>query len=95
VEQRREHRFKPNQAVTIRVLGMRPGPVIAARVCDISGSGMSLRTALPVPCGSPVEIEVSKTLALGSVYRCEPGDGSYTLGVEISETGRIKSYERR
>jgi hypothetical protein len=69
---------------------MRPGPIMAASVCDISGSGMRLRTALPVPCGTLVEIEVNETLALGSVCRCEPDNGSYTLGVEISETGRPK-----
>ena len=90
MEQRREHRFEPNQAVTLKVLGMRPGPVMPASVRDISGSGMRLRTSLPVPCGTPIEIEAQETLTLGSVCRCEPDDGSYTIGVQISETGRPK-----
>jgi len=88
VEQRRERRFKPNGAVTLRVLGMRPGPIMSASLCDISGSGMRLRAPLPVPCGTLIEIEAHETIALGSVCRCEPDNGAYTLGVQISETGR-------
>jgi hypothetical protein len=61
-----------------------------ASVRDISGSGMRLRTSLPVPCGTPIEIEAHETLTLGSVCRCEPDDGSYMIGVQISETGRPK-----
>src|SRR5579863_217468 len=75
VERRREYRFEPNQAVTVKVLGMRPGPVMAASVCDISGSGMRLRTPLPVPCGIAIEIDSHATFALGSVCRCEPDNG--------------------
>jgi PilZ domain-containing protein len=86
-EKRREHRFQPNQTVTLKVLGMRPGPVMTASVGDISGSGMRLRTSLPVPCGTSIEIETQEMLALGSVCRCEPDNGSYTIGVQISETG--------
>jgi PilZ domain len=63
---------------------------MSASVCDISGSGMRLRTQLPVPCGTSIEIEAQETLSLGSVCRCEPDNGSYTLGVEISETGHAK-----
>ena len=86
-EKRREHRFQPNQTVTLKVLGMIPGPVMPASVRDISGSGMRLRTSLPVPCGTSVEIETHEMLALGSVCRCEPDDGAYAIGVQISETG--------
>jgi PilZ domain len=61
--------------------------VMPASVRDISGSGMRLRTSLPVPCGTSVEIETQEILALGSVCRCQPDNGAYTLGVQISETG--------
>jgi PilZ domain-containing protein len=60
---------------------------MTASVGDISGSGMRLRTSLPVPCGTSIEIETQEMLALGSVCRCEPDNGSYTIGVQISETG--------
>jgi hypothetical protein len=91
VEQRRERRFSPNQAVTLKVLGMKPGPVMRASVCDISGSGMRLRTPLPLPCGTPIEIEAHEMLTLGSVCRCEPDNGFYTIGVQISKTGLPKT----
>lgn len=85
-EQRREHRFKPNQTAAITVLGLRPGPITQACVLDISGSGMRLRTRLPIPCGARIEIEVNDTVATGSVCRCEPQQGSYEIGVQVSET---------
>lgn len=49
---------------------------------------MRLRTPLPVPCGTAIEIDARETIALGSVCRCEPDNGSYMIGVEISEAGR-------
>jgi hypothetical protein len=86
VEQRREHRFKPNQAVVIKVLGLRPGPIIQGCILDISASGMRLRSKLPVPCGVPVSIEVNDTVATGSVFRCNPNKDAYELGIKVSET---------
>jgi hypothetical protein len=86
MEQRREHRFKPNQAAVVRVLGLRPGPLIDACILDISASGMRLRTKLPVPCGTPVSIEVNNAVSTGSVFRCVPHKDSYELGVNVSET---------
>ena len=57
-----------------------------ASVRDISGSGMRLQTSLPVPCGTSVEIETQEMLAAGLVCRCEPDNGAYTLGVQLSKT---------
>ncbi len=87
MEHRKEGRFKPNQNATLRVLGMMPGPVMEACILDISGSGMRLRSQLPVPCGAPVEVEVNHTLSHGRVCRCEPKQHSYELGVQVSVTG--------
>jgi PilZ domain len=84
VEQRRECRFKPNQIATVRVLALRPGPILQASVLDISGSGLRLRIDLPLPCGAPIEIEWDHVLAHGKVCRCEPGQDSYELGVQIA-----------
>jgi PilZ domain len=65
---------------------MMPGPIMQVGIIDISGSGMRLHSRLPVPCGTHIEIELSSTVARGSVCRCEPGQDSYELGVQISET---------
>jgi hypothetical protein len=43
-----------------------------------------------VPCGTPIEIEAPEMLSLGSVCRCEPDNGFYMLGVQISATGLPK-----
>ena len=87
MERRLEHRFQPNQGVTLKVLSMRPGPVIQASALDVSGSGMRLRSSLPVPCGVQVEIETDELTSLGEICRCEPDQQShYTVGVQLFET---------
>lgn len=63
------------------------GRAIDADVVDISGSGMRLRTRVPVPCGAPVEINDHRLLLLGEVCRCvEDSDGTYTVGLRVFET---------
>jgi hypothetical protein len=69
VQQRRKGRSKPNQIATVKVLGMRPGPVMSASILDISGSGMRLRSKLAAPCGASVEIVINDTVAQGRVCR--------------------------
>lgn len=87
MEQRRENRFKPNLTATLTVLGWNPGAsVIQVCILDVSGSGMGLRSGLPVPCGAQIEIKVGQTVARGSVCRCEPVEDSYELGVQVSVT---------
>lgn len=88
-EQRKKIRFKAYQTATVTVLGMMPGPILLARILDMSGSGMRLRSLLPVPCGVPIKIEMNHTLARGSVCSCEPGSGSYELGVQVLETAPL------
>ena len=89
VERRREHRFKPNQIATVRVLALRPGPILQASVLDLSGSGLRLRSNLPVPCGIPIEIESDHSLVRGKVCRCEPKEDRYDIGIQVSETGSV------
>jgi hypothetical protein len=86
VEHRREYRFKPNQIATVTVLGLRPGPALQACILDLSGSGMRLRSSLPVPCGSDVEISVNEIVARGNVCRCDPDEDSFEIGVSGLET---------
>jgi hypothetical protein len=89
MESRREHRFKPNQTVTVRVLGLRLWPVIQASILDVSGSGMRLRSGLPVPLGTLIEIESDHLVSKGSVCRCESEQDSYEIGIQVSETGPV------
>jgi hypothetical protein len=87
MEQRIESRFEPNQIATVKVLGLGlPGPVIEARILDVSGSGMRLHSRLPVPCGALIEVETEHTVSRGTVCRCSEQDRSYEVGVQVSET---------
>ena len=86
VPERRESRSKPHQIATVKVLGMKPGPVTSASILDISGSGMRLRSKLPAPCGASVEITVNDTVAQGTVCRCDSKEGAYELGIQVSRT---------
>jgi hypothetical protein len=89
IKERRESRFKPNQTATLKVLGKAigaiPGPTIAANILDCSGSGMRLRSKLPVPCGAEIEIDANSTVVLGNVLRCEPEKKGYELGIQVSQ----------
>jgi len=60
--------------------------LIEACVMDISGSGVQLRLPMPIPCGATIEIEGGDTLVLGEVCRCEPVEGAYAVGVQVSQT---------
>jgi len=68
------------------VLGAKRNHLIEACVLDISGGGLKLRVPAPVPCGTPVKIDGKHTLMLGKVCRCEPEEGAYTVGVQLSHT---------
>jgi hypothetical protein len=59
---------------------------MSASILDISGSGMRLRSKLPAPCGASIEIEVNDTVTHGKVCRCDPKQGFYELGVQVSMT---------
>jgi hypothetical protein len=60
--------------------------LIEACVTELSGSGVQLRVPMPLPCGATIEIEGGDTLVLGEVCRCEPAEGAYAVGVQISQT---------
>ena len=60
--------------------------VIEAYILDIAGSGLHLRMPESVSCGTPVKIEGNNTLMLGDVCRCEPAEGAFMVGVQLSGT---------
>jgi hypothetical protein len=72
---------------------MMPGPTLQACILDYSGSGMRLRSKLPVPLGAEIEIDANSTMVLGNVVRCEPTDEpekkGYELGVQVTEITAI------
>ena len=47
---------------------------------------MHLRMPESVPCGTSVKIEGNNTIMLGDVCRCEPAEGAFMVGVQLSGT---------
>jgi hypothetical protein len=86
VERRKENRLKTDRPVTLKVLGAISQPLIEGCVLDMSGSGLCLRTPLPLPCGASVKIDAQDMLLLGEVTRCFPANGAYTVGVHLSHS---------
>jgi len=72
--------------VILTVLGATGRYVIEAYLLDISGSGLQLRAPMPIPSGAAIKIEGGNTLMLGEVCRCEPADGAYEVGIQVSQT---------
>jgi hypothetical protein len=98
VEHRRESRLKISKEVTVRVADPMRGPStrqsINARVVDVSGSGIRLELALPVPCGTQIEIEDDHTLILGEALRCDPQGDLYVVAIRVSETTLVADAGR-
>ena len=86
MERRKEPRLRIKQPVIVTLLEAESRRLIEAYVTDISGSGVQLRVPLPLPCGATIEIEGGDTLILGEVCRCEPVEGAYAVGVQVSQT---------
>ena len=80
--QRREPRFKVNQAVTVTVFGSAENP-LTGRIADLSRSGMRLVLDRTLPFGSRVKVEWGGHLVLGSVCNCQEHGSSCTVGFEL------------
>jgi hypothetical protein len=93
VEHRRESRLGISKAVTLSVVNLMgqpsAGTLMNARVLDMSGSGMRLEVASPVPCGAEVVIEDQRMRILGETVRCDPKSDGYIVAVRVSETGLL------
>jgi hypothetical protein len=85
MEHRRESRLTANTPVMVTLQGMLGDPQMSGDVLDMAGSGLRVRTAMPVPSGARVKIETDQTMMIGEVVRCEPLGGGYALGLALSE----------
>jgi hypothetical protein len=60
-------------------------------VLDLSASGLRIKTHLPVPCGTLVDIYTETTTARGTVCRCEGVGGSFVIGVAEAHTSPLQN----
>ena len=84
-ESRRESRLAANTPVTLTLLAVLGEPVFSGHVIDMSGSGLRVSLPLPIPCGAQVRVEGQEMLIFGEVCRCDEQDGSYSVGLMVSE----------
>ncbi len=82
-----------SKAVTLSVVRLMGEPSLGnlmnARVLDVSGSGMRLEVASPVPCGAEVVIEDQRMRVVGETMRCDAQSEGYIVAVRVSETGLL------
>jgi hypothetical protein len=83
--QRRESRLEANTPVTVKVLKILGEPAVPCNVIDMSGSGLRVTSPNPIPCGAEVKVESNEAAIYAEVCRCEEQDGTYSIGLIISE----------
>jgi hypothetical protein len=84
MERRSERRYQHQRPVTVTVLGDNKLTVTAA-MSNLSGKGMQLATAVPLPYNAAVQVYWDDVLALGEVVYCRRTDLGYTTGVELEQ----------
>jgi hypothetical protein len=84
-KQRRESRLAANTPVKVTLLKILGEPVFSGHVIDMSGSGLRVSIPSPIPCGSQVKVEAQEMLIFSEVCRCDENDGSYSVGLMVSE----------
>jgi hypothetical protein len=57
---------------------------IPARVIDVSCSGVRLEIALPIPCGSRLQIDYGSSSAFGEAVWCNLAGERYAIGVKVT-----------
>jgi hypothetical protein len=83
IDRRREPRVQANEPVKVTLLGPPGGPPISCTALDISGSGLSIRSPLPIPGGAAVKVEGANLLLLGDVMWWRVIQDEYHIGIKI------------
>jgi len=84
MEQRREPRFRSDQAVVVTVL-KEPEIRLQARVRNASGRGLGLVTPIPVAPGAAIRIEMDDSMVLGEAIYCRSDRDGHFIGVELDQ----------
>jgi hypothetical protein len=82
MERRQYPRFEADQEVCVTVL-TEPEQQHAARLMNISGSGMRLLAPRPLAAGTLLKVEWDNTLLLGEAVYSEPVGDGYAIGMKL------------
>ncbi len=85
VEQRREARYRTNDAVRVEIL-QAGFPLVAASIVDISRSGLCLLSESTIGKGAQVKVTLEKQVVIfGEVQYCRPARGGFQSGIVIQD----------
>jgi len=84
MDRRRENRSAFNQPVWITALG-NVETRFSGTAVDLSGRGMRLTTARPLPPDTPVKVETADSLYLAEVCYCIPQNGEFVIGLAVDQ----------
>jgi hypothetical protein len=91
-DQRREARYRTNDAVTVEIL-QAGFERTAASVVDISRSGLCLLSESTIGKGAQVKVRLDKQVVIfGEVQYCRPARGGFHSGIVIQD---VFSPQRR
>jgi hypothetical protein len=80
-EQRREKRIQSHGHFHIFAGGAEP---VAAKIVDVSPSGVSLEAPVELECGTVIRLHSHGLTAQGVVRHCSPRGDRYWIGVALS-----------
>lgn len=83
--QRRESRLVADTPIILTILKILGEPAFAGHVIDMSGSGLRVSVPQPIPCGAEVKVEGPEMVIIGEVRQCVEHDGTYSVGLMLSE----------
>jgi len=84
MEQRREPRFRAEQAVVVTVFGERETEQ-SATVKNASSRGLALEMASPVAAGTACKIQLEDAVVLAEVVYCRSSGEQHLVGVELDQ----------
>jgi hypothetical protein len=68
----------------LMMLGAPGSRLFEACVLDVSNHGVQVRVSSPLPLDTLVKIDSGNELMLGKVCHCDPSEGAYRVGIQLS-----------
>ena len=84
MDQRREPRFRAEQAVVVTVFG-ESETTESAVVKNASNRGLAIEMSSPVAAGTALKIQLEDAVVLGEAVYCRSAGESHLVGVELDQ----------
>jgi PilZ domain len=84
MDHRRFKRHAGNQPANITLCGAQE-VCIQGHIKNISGEGMGIEVDQPIDSGTPLKIQVPKSVLLGKAVYCRPQGDRFYVGIRLDE----------